>query len=94
VKRALLRWLRLHVGSHRHVQACWIVGSALTQHTGFNDVDIVVVCRDWNVRRWLVRVKATFRVAFNMRLDVQLFHMTQAREVRQFLRRAGYAWEV
>jgi len=93
MKRSIRSWLRRHLGSSPYVKECWLIGSVLSR-LRFNDVDVLVICESWNVRRWLARAKAAFQRAFNLRLDVQLFHKTQVRDVRNFLWQAGCAVEV
>lgn len=70
----------------RQVSACWLIGSVLDSDRNFDDVDLLLVLNDWNVRRWLTRKKITFHLVFGRRLDVQVFHKTQNQEIRQFLR--------
>jgi hypothetical protein len=94
MKRAIFRWIRSNVRSQRQVRACWIIGSVLDSGQNFNDVDIVLCLNVWNARRWLVRRKVAFYLTFHKRLDIQIFHTTQIREIRRFLMWAGCATEV
>jgi hypothetical protein len=94
MKGAMTRWIRSNIRSHRQVRACWIIGSVLDSRKNFNDIDIMLSLNVWDVRRWLVRRKVAFYLTFHKRLDIQIFHRTQVREIRRFLVWAGRTTEV
>jgi hypothetical protein len=78
----------------RQVHTCWIIGSVLNTRQEFNDVDIVLILNDWNIRRWLTRKKITFQLTFGKRLDVHIFHQTQLKEIHQFVLQADQLYKV
>ena len=66
-----------------------LFGSTVGRKYNAVDVDLLIVTRRRNVRRNLERLKAKFKIKFNKRLDVQIFHRTQVHNIIEFKRNCG-----
>jgi len=84
LKHAIIRWVRNNIQCSRRVCSCHVFGSFLDTWHNFDDVDVVIVFQDWNVRMWIARIKRKFLLSFHRRLHIQVFHKTQVRHIRKF----------
>jgi hypothetical protein len=64
-----------------------IFGSILGADTA-NDVDIVIVASEWDIRIVLKALKLGFRQRFDVPLHTQIFHVSQNAYIEDFIRRA------
>ena len=66
-----------------------LFGSVLEPHINPFDVDVVIVFQDWDVRGRCTELKRSFQLAFGRPLHIQMFHISQANELDEFLERAA-----
>lgn len=66
-----------------------LFGSVLEPEATPSDVDVLIVFREWDVRSYCSLLKRQFQSQFGYRLHVQMFHISQVKELAAFLERAG-----
>lgn len=82
-------WLRTNIERcSPPFSSCILFGSILRD--GFpNDVDVMIVSTEWQVRDLCRELKSEFQVKFGLPLHVQLFHISQATDIEAFIKRAN-----
>jgi predicted nucleotidyltransferase len=75
--------------SNLYIGELHLFGSTVGRKSNATDVDLLIITRRKNVRSNLGRLKARFKLKFNKRLDIQLFHRTQVHHIIEFKRKCG-----
>ena len=57
-----------------------------------NDIDVVIIASEWNVRDIFSRLRMEFGAEFQLPLHIQPFHTSQISEITDFLDRI-HRWE-
>lgn len=58
------------------VRKCILFGSFLRSDVA-NDVDVIIIATEWDIRDVIKELKSSFRTRFGLPLHVQLFHVSQ-----------------
>ena len=53
-----------------------------------NDVDVMVVSTEWDIRELCRELKSEFHLRFGQPLHLQLFHVSQSADIEAFIKRA------
>lgn len=88
-KKIIVGWLKDNISPP--LSRCFVFGSALERSTP-NDVDVVIIALEWNVRDILSRLRMDFRAKFQLPLHIQPFHISQVTEIKIFFDRI-HRWE-
>lgn len=84
MKQAILNWLRRRLAADPRVSQCWLFGSYTQPLGAYRDVDIILVIKERNIRRWKARLVKSFSRAFHKTLDIQIFHKQQVSVIKSF----------
>jgi predicted nucleotidyltransferase len=85
MRNAIIVWLRSNIVSFTAVRTVYLFGSFAKGYQGFSDVDLLIVFKEKNVRRWIARVERAFQLRFHRSLHIQKFHITQLKLVSSFV---------
>jgi predicted nucleotidyltransferase len=85
MRQAIIGWIRLNCARSKNVCFVCIYGSFARGTSKFNDVDVVLIFNEWNVRLWAARAEGSFERRFHRPLHIQKFHRSQKRSIQTFM---------
>ncbi len=85
---AIRSWLRESIALRSPPFANWILFGSSLKNSFSNDVDVMLVSAEWDVREICCQLKSEFRQRFGLPLHLQLFHISQSADIKAFIERA------
>jgi hypothetical protein len=86
---AVMAWLGEAKDMHSPLLSRCILFGSMLNNSFPNDVDIIIVSAEWDIRCLCRRLKSEFCAKFGLPLHIQLFHVSQSHDIQSFISRAG-----
>ncbi len=82
---AIVSWIEKSVLPLQLVDSAYLFGSILRDKKVLSDVDVIIICNEWDVRDTCISFRKEFYLAFRIPLHIQVFHTSQGDEIIDFL---------
>lgn len=89
-REGIRSWLRGAFGRRSPPLSRWILFGSILRDANPNDVDVIIVSLEWDIRELCHELKSEFLQRFELPLHLQLFHVSQTADIEAFIRRAKF----